>query len=47
MKCFDDRFAANPQYIFYALDLIERNAVASSVHFGERQQFQCKINVDQ
>ena len=39
VKC-DDRFAANPQYIFHALDWIERNAVASSVHFAERKQFQ-------
>ena len=34
VKC-DDRIAANPQYIFHALDWIERNAFVSSVHFAE------------
>ena len=47
LKCCDDRFAANPQYIFYALDWIERNAVASSVHFAERKQFESEISVGQ
>ena len=47
LKCCDDRFAANPQYIFHALDWIERNAVASSVHFAERKQFQSEISVGQ
>ena len=47
LKCCDDRFAANPQYIFHALEGIERNAVASSVHFAERKQFQSEINVSQ
>ena len=47
LKCCDDRFAANPQYIFHALDWIERNAVASSVHFVERKQFQSEISVGQ
>ena len=46
-KCCDDRFAANPQYIFDALDWIERNAVASSVHFAEMKQIQSEINVGQ
>ena len=27
LKCCDDRFASNPQYIFHALDSIEREAV--------------------
>ena len=35
MKCCDDRFATN--HIFHALDWIERNAVASSVHFAESE----------
>ena len=47
LKCCDDRFASNPQYIFHALDWIERNAVASSVHFAERKQFQSEISVGQ
>ena len=47
LKRCDDRFAANPQYIFHALDWIERNAVASSVNFAERKQFQSEISVGQ
>ena len=47
LKCCDDRFASNPQYLFHALDWIERNAVASSVHFAERKQFHSEINVGQ
>ena len=47
LKCWDDRFASNPQYIFHALDWIERNAVASTVHFAERKQFQSEISVVQ
>ena len=42
LKCCDDRFAANPQYIFHALDWIERSAAASSVHFAEKKQFKVK-----
>ena len=47
LKCCDDRFAANPQYIFHALNWIKRNTVVSSVHFAERKQFQSEINVVQ
>ena len=47
LKCCDDRFASNSQYIFHALDWIERNAVTSSIHFAERKQFQSDISVDQ
>ena len=47
LKCCVDRFASNPQYIFHALDWIERNAVASSIHFAQRKQFQSEINVGQ
>ena len=47
VKYCDDRFAANPQCIFHALDWIKRNAVASSVHFTERKQFQSETNVGQ
>ena len=46
LKCYD-RFAVNPQYIFHALDWIERNAAATSVHFTERKQFQSEMNVGQ
>ena len=42
LKCCDDRFATNLQYIFHALDWIERNYVASSVHFAERKHFKVK-----
>ena len=47
LKCCDDRFASNPQNIFHALDWMEKNAVASSVHFAERKQFQSEISVGQ
>ena len=47
LKCCDDRFAATPQYIFHRLDRTEINAVASSVNFDERKQFQREISVDQ
>ena len=47
LKCCDDRFASNPQYIFQCLDWIERNAVASSIHFAKRKQFQGDINAGQ
>ena len=39
LKCCDNRFTANPRYIFHALEWIERNAVASSIHFAGRKQF--------
>ena len=45
LKCCDDRFVSSSQYIFHALDWIERNLVASSVHFAERKQFQSDISV--
>ena len=41
LKCCDDRFASNSQYICHALNWIERNAVA------ERKQFQSDIIVGQ
>ena len=47
LKCCDDRFAANPQYIFRALDWIESNAVANLFCCAERKQFQNVINVGQ
>ena len=47
LKCCDDRFAANPQYVFHSLDCIKRNAVASSIHFAERKQFQSEISLGQ
>ena len=45
LKCCEDRFPANPQYTFHALDWIKGNSVVSSVHFVERKQFQIKIKV--
>ena len=47
LKCCDDRFTANPQYIFHALDWIKRNAVASSVHFAKSKQFHSETSVGQ
>ena len=46
LKSCDDRFASNSQYIFHALYWIERNAVASSIHFDEGKQFQSDISID-
>ena len=39
LKCCDDRFASNPQYIFQSLDWIERTAMAASRHFADRKQY--------
>ena len=47
LKCCDDRFAANPKYIFRALDWMESNAVAHLFYCAERKQFQSVINVGQ
>ena len=47
LKCCDARFASNSQFIFHALDWIERNAVASFIHFAERKQFKSDISVRQ
>ena len=46
-NCRDDRFTANPQYIFHALDWTEGSAAASSTHFTEKKQFLSEINVGQ
>ena len=46
-KHCDDRFSSNPQYIFHAMDWMERAALASSIHFTQRKQFQSSINVGQ
>ena len=37
LKCCDDRFASNSQYVLHAIDWIERNPVASSIHFAEKK----------
>ena len=37
LKC-DDRFASNSQYVLHAIDWIERNPVASSIHFPEKKK---------
>ena len=47
LKCCDDRFAANPQYLFSMLDFIEKSAVESSIHFAQRKQFQSEITAGQ
>ena len=47
LKCCDDRFASDPQYIFSALDWIEREAVASSITFAQRKTFQGDISAGQ
>ena len=48
LKCSDGRFAENSQYLFHSLDWIEKNAVASSIHFTERKHFQSReINAGQ
>ena len=46
LKCCDDRFASNSQYVLHAIDWIERNPVASSIHFPEKKN-QSDISVDQ
>ena len=43
LKCCDDRFAKNPQYIFHAVDWIEKEAVMSTINLAERKQFQRDI----
>ena len=47
LKCSDNRFASNPQYLFAMLDWIEKAAVASTINFTSRKQFQSDINVGQ
>ena len=47
LKCCDDRFAANPQYLFSMLDFIEKSAVESSIHFAQRKQFQTEVTAGQ
>ena len=39
LESCDDRWAQNPQYISYFLDLLEREFVKNSVNFAERKQF--------
>ena len=45
LKCADDRFAQNPQYIFAELDMIERAAILSSITFAESKRFQDNATV--
>ena len=45
LKCADDRFANNAQYVFAQLDLIERAAIWSSITFAENKRFQDNITV--
>ena len=45
LKCCDDGFATDPQYIFQALDWIERNTVANTIYFIKRKKIQTDFNV--
>lgn len=45
LKCSDNRFASNPQYLFSVLDWVEKTAAASTVNFTQRKQFQSDLNV--
>lgn len=47
LKSSDNRFASNPQYLFSVLDWIEKTAVASTVNFTQRKQFQSEISAGQ
>ena len=40
LKSSDDRWASNSQYIFHALDWIQKSAVTSSIYFSQRKQYQ-------
>ena len=42
LKCCNDRFASNPQYIFHALDWIEREGVWNSINFAEESSSKVK-----
>ena len=46
LKCCDDRFASNSQYVLHAIDWIERNPVASSIHFPEKKKKKKKNQSD-
>ena len=37
LKSSDNRWVSNLQYIFHALDWIQKNAVASSIYFSQRK----------
>ena len=47
LKSCDGRFASNPHYIFQCLEWVERTAIAASIHFAERKQYQTDINAGQ
>ena len=51
LECCNDRFAANPQYIYISCIRltywIERNSFVRSIHFVERKEIQSEINVGQ
>ena len=40
LKCFDNRFAESPIYIFHTLDWTEQVAISNSKNIFERKQFQ-------
>ena len=43
LKCGDDRFASDLEYVFQELEWMERNAVAITVQVTERKQFQTNV----
>ena len=47
LKCCDSRFASDPQYIFFMLDLLEREALSNAINFSERKCKQSSITVGQ
>ena len=47
LKSSDDQWASNPQYIFHALDWIQKNTVASPIYFSQRKHYQADLNAGQ
>ena len=47
LKSRDSRFAADPQYTFFLLDLLERTSIANAINFSERKYKQSAITVGQ
>ena len=43
LKSSDDRFAADPQYIFNALYWTESSNISSAINFAQRKHFQSEI----
>ena len=47
LKCADERFASNTQYIFHCLDWVEKEAVSSAINIAERKHSQRDITAGQ